>query len=53
LPQNSDLRQLNQIYKAKSLKVSSKKMSQQKKAKRKLSRSLYLSDWKITQIKPL
>jgi hypothetical protein len=45
---NLDLRQLNQMYKVKIKKVSSKKMSLQEKVKRKLSRKLYLSDWKIT-----
>ncbi len=41
------------MNKVKSKKVSSKRMSQQEKAKRKLSTNLYLSDWKITQIKHL
>ena len=49
--QNLDLRQLNKMYRVKSMKVPSKKMSLQEKLKRKLSRKLYLSDWKITQIR--
>jgi hypothetical protein len=44
LLQNLDLRQLNQMHKVKSKKVSRKKMSLQEKVKRKLSRKLYLSD---------
>lgn len=51
--QNSDLRQKNQIHKARSKKVSRKTMSLIEKVKRKLIPSLYLSDWKITQIRLL